>query len=82
MFHGTSKRFLSSICKKGLLKGKRLYVHLSKDFETANEVSKRHGNEMVLIINTRRMVEEGHKFYMSENGVYLCEHVPHQYIIY
>src|SRR5215470_5379984 len=35
LFHGTATRFLAGIAEKGLLPGKRQYVHLSLDEATA-----------------------------------------------
>jgi putative RNA 2'-phosphotransferase len=37
-YHGTVERFLPSILKDGLLRGKQHHVHLSKDMETATKV--------------------------------------------
>lgn len=59
----------------------RLYVHLSKDIETAVQVGKRHGDCVVLLINAKRMYENGIKFYLSENGVWLTEYVDPKYIL-
>ena len=43
LYHGTAKTFLDSIMEKGIIKGNRLYVHLSSTKETATNVGKRHG---------------------------------------
>lgn len=81
LYHGTAKRFLSSILKEGIKKGNRQYVHLSKDEETATKVGSRHGEAVVLKIDVCSMIKDGYKFYCSENGVYLTEYVPVKYII-
>ena len=49
--------------EEGLKSMNRLYVHLSKDIETANKVGKRHGNPVVLKIHSNQMYEEGCIFY-------------------
>ena len=54
---------------------KRLYVHLSKDIETAFKVGSRHGKAIVLVIDTKAMCEDGCKFYYSQNGVWLTEDI-------
>lgn len=41
LYHGTADRFLNSIEAEGLKPMNRLYVHLSKDKETAVKVGKR-----------------------------------------
>lgn len=79
LYHGTAERFLESIMKEGLVPKSRLYVHLSKDVETAEKVGKRHGKPAVLKIETGKMAEDGFKFYLSENGVWLTKVVPPKY---
>lgn len=80
LYHGTAERFLESIMKEGLVPKSRLYVHLSKDVETAEKVGKRHGKPAVLKIETGKMAEDGFKFYLSENGVWLTKAVPPKYL--
>ena len=38
LYHGTGEKYVSSIDKEGLLPKSRLYVHLSKDEDTAVNV--------------------------------------------
>ena len=80
LYHGTGERFLASIMDQGINKGNRLYVHLSATGETAVNVGRRHGKPIVLIIDTKRMAEDGHKFYLSRNGVWLTDFVEVKYI--
>lgn len=80
LYHGTAKKFADSIMKQGILKGKRLYVHLSPTVEMATEVGQRHGNPVVLAIDAKRMSENGIKFFLSRNGVWLTEFVDAKYI--
>lgn len=79
LYHGTATRFLNSILNDGLKPMSRLYVHLSKDIETAWKVGKRHGDPVILKINSRDMYKDGYKFYLSENGVWLIEKVDAKY---
>jgi len=81
LYHGTATRFLDSILEKGIVKGNRLYVHLSKDEETATSVGARHGRPYVLKINAKKMYEDGIKFYLSNNNVWLTDYVDVKYII-
>jgi putative RNA 2'-phosphotransferase len=80
LYHGTANRFMDSIMNEGFKPMSRLYVHLSKDFDTAMAVGKRHGSPIVLKIDAKRMYEAGKKFYLSENGVLLTESVDKKYI--
>lgn len=80
LYHGTAKRFLESIFKDGLQPMSRLYVHLSKNHETAVKVGKRHGEPAVLQVDAGKMHCDGYKFYLSENGVWLTKDVPADYL--
>ncbi len=79
LYHGTAAGFLASIEKEGLKPMGRLYVHLSKDAETAENVGKRHGKPVVLKIHSGEMYHDGHVFYLSENGVWLTKKVEPKY---
>jgi len=80
LYHGTAERFIDSIKQKGISKQKRHHVHLSDNISTAKNVGQRHGKSIVIAINSRSMKENGHKFYLSTNGVWLTEFVPVKYI--
>ncbi len=80
LYHGTATRNLGSILHQGLLKGERHHVHLSDNHATATAVGQRYGKPIVLHINTQQMYANGHLFFCSDNGVWLTEHVPPQYI--
>ena len=82
LYHGTASRFLDSIMQEGLKPMSRLYVHLSSDMETAMKVGKRHGEPVVLKINSEEMCNDGIKFYLSENGVWLAKSVAKKYIMF
>ena len=79
LYHGTATRFLRSIFEKGLLSMTRQYVHLSKDMATAKNVGIRHGRPAILVIDAKAMVNDGYKFYLSQNGVWLTKTVPPKY---
>ena len=80
LYHGTATRFLDSIKNNGLIAKSRLHVHLSSDRETAINVGGRHGKPVVLTINAAKMHEDGFKFFLSDNGVWLTSVVPPLYI--
>ncbi|MCI9318821.1 MAG: RNA 2'-phosphotransferase [Lachnospiraceae bacterium] len=79
LYHGTASRFLDSIGREGLKPMSRLYVHLSKDTETARTVGKRHGSPVILKVHSREMYRDGCRFYLSENGVWLTKKVEVKY---
>lgn len=76
LYHGTATRFLNSIKQEGLKAGQRHHVHLSSDIETATAVGKRYGKPVILEISAGAMHQQGFKFFLSENNVWLTEHVP------
>ena len=80
LFHGTATRFVESILKQGLVKGKRQHVHLSADIETASKVGKRHGKLAIFKLNIDKMVENKCVFYRSKNGVWLTDFVEPQFL--
>ncbi len=80
LYHGTIERNANSIAAQGILKGTRLYVHLSADIETAKKVAaRRKGNSLIYKISAQIMHEDGYKFFQSKNGVWLTEIVPPKY---
>jgi putative RNA 2'-phosphotransferase len=82
LYHGTSKSFELSIRKTGIDKRNRLHVHLSEDIETATNVGARKSDKViVLTIKARAMYADGFTFYLSNNGVWLTDHIPSKYII-
>lgn len=80
LYHGTADRNENSISAKGLDKRQRHHVHLSADIETAVIVGKRHGKAIVFEVNAGKMHRNGLSFYTSENGVWLTDEVPPQYL--
>ena len=80
LWHGTGEKYVESINKIGLIPKSRLYVHLSKDYETAKTVGSRHGKPVVYRVNAKQMAENGYPFYLSVNGVWLTKEVPVQYL--
>ncbi|MBD5780970.1 RNA 2'-phosphotransferase [Pelagicoccus sp. NFK12] len=80
LFHGTTIRFDEPIMENGLMKMKRHHVHLSSDIETAKSVGMRHGKVLILRVDSESMGKDGYKFYLSENGVWLVDHVPIKYL--
>ena len=80
LWHGTGEKFATSIDNIGLIPKSRLYVHLSKDEETATIVGRRHGKPVLYMVNTREMYKDGFKFFLSKNGVWLTKEVPVRYL--
>lgn len=80
LYHGTGEKYVSSIEEQGLIPKSRLYVHLSKDFDTAVKVGSRHGRPVVYEIMAGQMAKDNFDFFLSVNGVWLTKHVPVKYM--
>ena len=81
LYHGTARRFLESIRENGLLPLSRQYIHLSQDIETAENVGKRHDNKpCILIIDAKKAWDDGIKFYLGNERVWLADKIPIGYI--
>ncbi|MEY8524655.1 RNA 2'-phosphotransferase [Lachnospiraceae bacterium 38-10] len=80
LWHGTGEKYVKSIDRQGLIPKGRLYVHLSKDRDTAVKVGGRHGKPVLYIVKAGDMSRDGCPFYLSKNGVWLTKKVPVKYL--
>lgn len=80
LYHGTAVKYESAIDEQGLNPKSRLYVHLSKDIDTAKNVGKRHGKPIVYKILAEKMYTSGYEFFLSQNGIWLTKHVPVEFL--
>ena len=80
LWHGTGEKYASSIDVQGLIPKSRLYVHLSSNTEMAGKVGSRHGKPVIYEVDCRKMTEDGYRFYLSVNQVWLTKEVPAKYL--
>ena len=80
LWHGTGEKYVISIDEIGLIRKSRLYVHLSKDKETAVKVGSRHGKPVLYRVKAGEMYKDGYPFFLSKNGVWLIREVPVRYL--
>lgn len=80
LYQGTAERSVEAIAASGLLRMARHHVHLSADVETARQMGVWHGRSVVLEIAAARMGRDSYPFYRSDNGVWLVDRVPPEYI--
>ena len=74
---------MDSILKEGLRPMTRQKVHLSRDTAAARQVARRwknHGAPVILQIDAGDMARDGYVFYLSENEIWLTDHVPPKYL--
>ncbi|WP_417799358.1 RNA 2'-phosphotransferase [Tenacibaculum sp.] len=80
LYHGTVAKFIPSIKENGLQKMSRQHVHLSSDLETAKKVGSRRGKPIILTVQSGAMHKKNYEFFLSENGVWLTNLVPAEFI--
>ena len=80
LYHGTGHLTAPIIAREGLQKMNRNHVHLSRDVQTAQAVGARHGRPVIFQINAAAMAAAGHTFYCSDNGVWLTDTVPVEFL--
>ncbi|WP_073130052.1 RNA 2'-phosphotransferase [Palleronia salina] len=80
LYHGTARHNLDGIFAAGLQPMRRRQVHLSVAPADAEAVGRRHGKPVVLRLAALSMHEEGHVFSRADNGVWLVDAVPPQFI--
>jgi putative RNA 2'-phosphotransferase len=80
LYHGTATRFVESILSEGLKPQVRQQVHLSADEATAWRVGQRHGKPAILKVEALRMHAKGFKFFLADNGVWLTDQVPPEFL--
>ncbi|GGK29059.1 putative RNA 2'-phosphotransferase [Deinococcus malanensis] len=82
LYHGTHPAALDAIRREGLRPMQRHHVHLSRDPETARQVGARRGTPVILTVQSGTMHDAGHSFYRSDNGVWLTEAVPPEFLTF
>ncbi len=80
LYHGAPNKVIQSIFDDGLRKMQRHHVHLSTSPTTALQVGQRRGQATLLVIDSELMHQHGYEFFKSENGVWLIDSVPSEYI--
>ena len=80
LYHGTGQGAAEAVAREGLRRMARHHVHLSADVPTARRVGARHGRPVVFTVAAGAMHRAGFPFYRSENGVWLVDHVPSEYL--
>ncbi|ULH15644.1 RNA 2'-phosphotransferase [Deinococcus sp. KNUC1210] len=80
LYHGTAAQAVAAILREGLQRRQRHHVHLSPDNDTARTVGARRGRPVILRVDAAAMHAAGHLFYRSENGVWLTDCVPPEFL--
>ena len=83
LFHGTSWEAYGKIrVTGGIKKMRRHHVHLSADSKTAFRVGQRCNRMPVILwVDSEKMYQDKYDFFLSDNGVWMTDHVPLKYIL-
>lgn len=83
LYHGTNPEIITPIMSEGLKPMGRQYVHLSSDVETAIEVGRRKSrNPVILTVEACKAHDQGIRFYLGNEKVWLADDVPPAFLIY
>lgn len=80
LLHGTALKYIESIRNNGLKSKARQYVHLTEDKELAIKTGSRHGQSVLLVIDSQSMYYDGYVFYKVSDGTWLTKNIPFKYI--
>lgn len=81
LYHGTKFKLKEIIELEGIKRMKRNLVHMNEDFKKSILSGSRTFEKPILFeIQSRDMHKDGHKFYKSENDVWLTEFINPKYI--
>ena len=76
LYHGTSRDRLPSILERGIVRMKRLKVHLTENLGQALEVGRRHGDPVAVSIDTGCLERKGLRAEQASKTVYTVDYVP------
>jgi putative RNA 2'-phosphotransferase len=80
LYHGTALHNRECIYEEGLKKMQRHRVHLTTEMKTARNVGARYGTPLLFKVSSQEMYFAGHAFFCSENGVWLTDRVPPEFL--
>ncbi len=80
LLHGTPSQSVQFIRESGLKKMQRHHVHLHVDQKTSAAVGARRGKPVLLKIRAGEMYRRGFRFFVTDNQVWLTDHVPAEFI--
>jgi putative RNA 2'-phosphotransferase len=81
LYYPTSTRLLGAIHASGLRSRAQHLLHLFDDPETANSLAPSLAERVIILVQAGSMAERGYAFQRSENGVWLTETVPPEFLL-
>ena len=82
LYHGTERQVKDSILADGIHRQKRDHVFLTDSGEVAmKKAMRRHTPPAIIVIDAKKMAEDGYAFYHVKNDIWLVYEVPKEYIL-
>lgn len=74
IYHGTQSLYVNSIMKNGLNRMNRKHIHFVENIESEKQISGfRTNSNSIITVDMKKCMEDGIKFYKSNNNVILTE---------
>jgi putative RNA 2'-phosphotransferase len=81
LYHGTTRQVTEAIRREGLKAMNRQYVHLSTDEQTARIVALRRTSQPVILrIAALEAHQQGIRFYLGNEDIWLADPIPPEFI--
>lgn len=80
LLHGTASKYIESILQNGLNPRSRQFVHLTDNRELAIKTGLRHGEPVLLMIDSQAMSNDGYVFFRVCDGFWLTKKIPVKYL--
>ncbi|BAN89626.1 RNA 2'-phosphotransferase [Aeropyrum camini] len=82
LYHGTTEERVELIMEKGIVRGRRLKVHLTSSLEDAIDTGLRHGSSVaVLVVDVECLKKRGLRVEKMSRTVYTVDWVPPECIV-
>lgn len=81
LYHPTSTRLLGAVHSHGLRSQSNQLLHLFDDPDTANSLAPPLPERVIVTVQAGSMSERGFPFWRAENGVWLTEMVPPEFLL-
>jgi putative RNA 2'-phosphotransferase len=81
LYYPTTTRLLGAIHTSGLRNSSHHFLHLFDDVETATSLAPPLVERVIITVLSGHMVERGYRFWRDENGVWLTESVPAEFLL-
>jgi putative RNA 2'-phosphotransferase len=81
LYYGTDPKIIQTIFEEGLNPIFGQYIHLTVDIKTARKIGQiKCDFPAILVINAKKAFDDGIKFYLGNENIWLADYIPSKYI--